>query len=84
MEENLVLGLKLLVVGMLTVCLILYIVILLGKGLIAFSNRFPEKKEEPKQRVQAQVISDETRRVLEAAVSQITGGKGRITDIKKV
>ena len=48
MEENLVLGLKLLVVGMLTVCLILYIVILLGKGLIAFSNRFPEKKEEPK------------------------------------
>ena len=43
-----------------------------------------EKKEEPKQRVQAQVISDETRKVLEAAVSQITGGKGRITDIKKV
>lgn len=84
MEENLVLGLKLLVVGMLTVCLILYIVISLGKGLIAFSNRFPEKKEEPKQRVQAQVISDETRKVLEAAVSQITGGKGRITDIKKV
>ena len=84
MEENLVLGLKLLVVGMLTVCLILYIVIMLGKGSIAFSNRFPEKKEEPKQRVQAQVISDETRKVLEAAVSQITGGKGRITDIKKV
>lgn len=84
MEENLVLGLKLLVVGMLTVCLILYIVILLGKGLIAFANKFPEVKEEPKQRVQAQVISDETKKVLEAAVSQITGGKGRITDIKKV
>ena len=45
MEENLVLGLKLLVVGMLTVCLILYIVILLGKGLIAFSNRFPENMQ---------------------------------------
>lgn len=84
MEENLVLGLKLLVVGMLTVCLILYIVILLGKGLIAFSNKFPEKKEEPKQRVQAQVISEKTKSVLEAAVSQITGGKGRITNITKV
>jgi len=84
MEENLVLGLKLLVVGMLTVCLILYIVILLGRGLIAFANKFPEKKEEPKQKVQVQVISDETRKVLEAAVNQITGGKGRITDIKKV
>ena len=50
---------------------------------MAIFNLF-KKKEEPKQRVQAQVISDETRKVLEAAVSQITGGKGRITDIKKV
>ena len=50
----------------------------------ATDTKADEKKEEPKQRVQAQVISDETRKVLEAAVSQITGGKGRITDIKKV
>ncbi|MBO7247899.1 MAG: oxaloacetate decarboxylase [Bacteroidaceae bacterium] len=82
--ENLMLGVKLLIVGMVTVCLILYLVILLGKGLIAFANMFPEKKEEPKQRVSAPVVSESTKSVLEAAVKQITGGKGRITNITKV
>lgn len=84
MNDDLVLGLKLLVVGMLTVCLILYIVILLGKGLIAFSNRFPERHEEPKPRVQTAVVSDKTKSVIEAAVKQLTGGKGRITNITKL
>ncbi len=84
MEENLVLGLKLLVVGMLTVCLILYIVILLGKGLIAFANKFPEVKEEPKQRAVEQEVDGKTKGIIEAAVAQITGGKGRVTSIKKV
>lgn len=82
--EHLGLGLKLLVIGMACVFVILYLIILLGKVLIAFANKFPEVKEEPKQKVQAQAVSDKTRQVLEAAVSQITGGKGRITDIKKV
>jgi oxaloacetate decarboxylase gamma subunit len=38
--ENLSLGLLLMVVGMPTVFLILLIIIYLGKGLIAFVNRF--------------------------------------------
>lgn len=82
--EHLGLGLKLLVIGMACVFVILYLIILLGKGLIAFANKFPEVKEEPKQKVQAQAVSDKTRQVLEKAVCEITGGKGRITNITKV
>lgn len=82
--EHLGLGLKLLVIGVACVFVILYLIILLGKGLIAFANKFPEVKEEPKQKVQAQAVSDKTRQVLEKAVCEITGGKGRITNITKV
>ena len=84
MEENLMLGLKLLVVGMISVLLILYLVILLGKGLIAFANKFPEVKEEQKQRTVVQEVDGKTKGIIEAAVAQITGGKGRVTSIKKV
>ena len=84
MEENLMLGLKLLVVGMISVLLILYLVILLGKGLIAFANKFPEVNEEPKQREVVQEVDGKTKGIIEAAVAQITGGKGRVTSIKKV
>lgn len=79
--EFLGLGLKLLVIGMVTVMLVLIIVIWLGKGIISLANRFPE--EQPQKSVVKPVaqVSEKTRKVLDAAVSQITGGKGHITNI---
>lgn len=79
--ENLILGLKLLVIGMVTVIIVLTIVIWLGKGIIALSNKFPEvQTQKPVSKQNAQVDA-KTRKVLDAAVSQITGGKGHITNI---
>ncbi|MCQ2050777.1 MAG: OadG family protein [Bacteroidaceae bacterium] len=74
-------GLKLLVIGMVTVMIVLLIVIWLGKGIIAVANKFPEvQAQKPVSKQNAQVDA-KTRKVLDAAVSQITGGKGHITNI---
>lgn len=84
--ENLGLGVQLMVIGMVTVFIILALVIILGKGLISISNRFPEKAVAPQARPQAAApqVSAKTKAVIEAAVSQITGGKGHVTNITKL
>ena len=75
--ENLGLGLMLMVVGMATVFLILLIVIGGSRLLIAVANRIaPEAAPSP-----AAGPDVRTRRILEAAVSQLTGGKGKIAKI---
>lgn len=79
--EFLGLGLKLLVVGMVTVILVLIIVIWLGKGIIAVANKFPEVQPQKAAVKPVSQVNDKTRKVLDAAVSQITGGKGHITNI---
>lgn len=73
------------VIGMVTVFIILALVIFLGKGLIAISNKFPEKVAAPQARPQAAPqVSAKTKAVIEAAVSQLTGGKGHVTNITKI
>ena len=80
--ENLGLGLMLMIVGMATVFLILLIVIYGSKLMISIANRLTPASAKA-------APADEgpdplTRQVLEAAVAQLTGGKGRITNINKV
>ena len=78
--ENVGLGLVLMVAGMVTVFLILMIVIFGSQLMIRLVNRIA-----PAQPEKAPAAVDPlTRQVLEAAVAQLTGGKGHITNITKV
>lgn len=84
--ENISIALQLMVVGMVTVFLILLLIIQLSKGLIAFVNRvIPEEKPAQPATVSAPPAPDvTTQKILQEAVAQITGGKGRITEIRKI
>jgi oxaloacetate decarboxylase gamma subunit len=85
--DNIILeALQLLAVGMITVFLILMIVIYLGKGLILLVNKFA-----PEEVVVSKVVSQTktdvdatTKAVIDAAVSQVTNGKGVVTKIEKI
>ena len=66
-------------VGMITVFLILIIVITGSRLLIRMINRIAPQQEQKK----APAGEDYTA-VFEAAVSQLTGGKGRLTKIRKL
>ncbi len=75
------------IVGMCTVFLILGIVIQLGKGMIAVINKVaPAEESAPKKQTApaSAPIDAATRAVLEAAVQQLTGGKGRLSNVKKL
>ena len=77
--ENLSEGLQLMLIGMVTVFTILLIVIYGSKLLIAAINKFaPEQPKSP-----AKKTDDAPVAILEAAVSQLTGGKGHIVKITK-
>ena len=81
-------ALQLLAVGMVTVFLVLLIVIYLGKLLIWAVNKWaPEemvaKKAAPVAKA-VESIDANTKAIIDAAISQITGGKGRASKITKL
>lgn len=81
-------ALQLLVVGMVTVFIVLFIVINLGKLLIWAVNKWaPEetvaKKAAPAAKAIAAVDAT-TKAIIDATISQITGGKGRASRITKL
>ncbi len=86
--ENIGIGLELLVVGIIAVFVILYLVILLGKGLIVIANKFPDIQAVPVKHsvsaTPASQVNDNTKAAIEAAVSQLTGGKGFVSKITKL
>ncbi len=85
--ENLGIGLELMIVGMTTVFLILLVVIYGGKLLIRVVNRIaPEEVQKARQTVAAQSGNADpaAMAVLSEVVKQLTGGKGRITSVKKI
>ena len=77
--ENFGLGLQLMLVGMITVFLILVIVITGSRLLIRLINRIAPEEEQKK----APAGEDYTA-VFEAAVAQLTDGKGKVTKITKL
>lgn len=87
--ENIGLALQLMVVGMATVFIILLIVIQLGKWLIQAVNKFapPEK---PTHKMAAHpaapqaTVDAQTKAIIEAAVNQLTGGKGHVSKIERL
>lgn len=78
-------ALKLLAVGMITVFFILLIVIYLGKALIAIINKLaPEQPKQVANTSSAIPVDSNTSAVIQAAINQITGGKGKATNIRKL
>jgi oxaloacetate decarboxylase gamma subunit len=88
--ENMSVALELMVVGMVTVFLILLIVIYFGKLLILVVNKWaPEeattvKKKTAQPSAASNTIDATTMEVLQAAVKQLTGGKGHVAGVKKL
>ncbi len=81
-------GLLLLAVGFPTVFFILYLVIILGKGLILVVNKYaPEETPSTiapvKTNTQAQISSGKLSAIV-SVVQHITGGKGHVTKVEKL
>lgn len=84
--ENLNLALLLMVVGMATVFAILLIVIYLGKLLIALVNKYaPEGVAPAKQAANAPAaIPGNIMAAINAAVTVVTQGKGKVAKVEKI
>lgn len=83
--EFLGLAIQLMVVGMVTVFIILLIVIQLGKWLIQAVNKFALPETVATKTVPtAQTIDAQTMSVLQAAINEITGGKGHIKKAERL
>lgn len=77
----------LMIIGMLTVFCILLIVINLGKLLIMIVNRIAPEAVTPAKKAVAQTtqqIDQTVKAVIDATISQITGGKGHVKTITKI
>ena len=84
MEQNLSDAVSILVVGMITVLLILWLVVVIGNLLIRVTNKYwpaPQNAEVTGTGVRS--ISSGTLAVIVAAVEAVTGGKGKVTKIEK-
>lgn len=86
--DNLGFGVQLMIVGMVTVFLILLIVINFGGLLIKVVNKWaPEEVVAPKKgaaAAQPAAVDANTMAILQAAVSQLTGGKGHVASARKI
>lgn len=83
---NIYLALQLMVVGMATVFLILYIIIGLGKLLVNLTNA-NAKEAPPVSKIPATNTSETdatTQAVIQLAVKELTDGKGHVAQIKKL
>ncbi len=79
------LGLTLMLIGMLTVFVIMFLIILIIQGLISVVNRVaPEATAPKKQAAQAAAVDALTMSVIADAVRQITGGEGKVTSVEKI
>lgn len=84
--EYLGIGLQLMIVGMCTVFAILLIVIFGGKLLINIVNRIAPEEVVAKKAavVPAGAVDASTMAVLQEVVKQLTGGKGRVENARKI
>lgn len=78
-------ALMLLGVGMVTVTLILWMVVLVGSGIILFVNRFFPAGEDMAKKILPSIASTDLPKVaiITAAVKWVTQGKGQIVKIEK-
>ena len=82
--ENLNEALSLLAVGMIMVFFILFLVVVVGNGVIMFTNRFAPVSEKTGAGGAGARSSDPRKlAVIAAVVDVVTHGKGRVSSIKK-
>lgn len=62
---------------------VLILVIELGKGLIAFVNKFAPEEEKPAPKASGSAVSPKVAQAIASAVNIITGGKGKVEKIEK-
>lgn len=84
MESPIYFGLMLMIIGMSTVFAILAFVVLAGKITIILTNKSAPVKHVVEQRITLQHTETSKIAAITAAVNSVTGGKGRVTDIKKI
>lgn len=85
MRPDLVNALSIMVVGMVTVFLILWLVVLIGNVLIRITNKFwPETKTNIQNKTVSVQGNKNTVAAIVAAVDTITNGRGKVTNISKV
>lgn len=80
-------GLKLMLIGMSTVFIILFVIIYFGKALIAFVNKFCPEEEKPvaaKASASPAAIDPQVAQAIALAVNNLTGGKGKVEKIEKI
>ena len=85
--ENMGLGLTLMLIGMVTVFIILLIVINLSKVLISIVNKVAPEEEAPKKKAavpSTTIIDSNVMAIIEAAVKELTDGKGTVTSVEKL
>ena len=82
--EKISIGLELMGIGMVTVFAILLIVIFGSRLLITIINRIAPEESKPEKAAPAADDTAAVRPVLDAAVAQLTGGKGHIVKITKI
>jgi oxaloacetate decarboxylase gamma subunit len=84
--DNFELALQLLGIGMLTVFVILFLVVLIGNVIIKFVNRYLPEAPKPVRKIAAATqaaISPSKMAAIVSAVQIVTGGRGKITSIEK-
>jgi oxaloacetate decarboxylase gamma subunit len=72
-------GITLMIIGMLTVFTILLIIIMFSNWLIVFVN-----KVAPEETGKVSKVPEDIQEAIHKAIFQITGGRGKITEIKEV
>lgn len=85
MNSNFDIALQLLGIGMLTVFIILFMVVLLGNLIIRFVNRFvPESAQQISiTKSYAGVVDAKKMAAIVAAVNMVSKGKGRVVKVEK-
>ncbi len=84
MEQNLNSALSILVVGMITVLLILWLVVVIGNLLIRITNKFwPAPENSVTGGGSSTFVPAGTLAAIIAAVEAVTGGRGKVTKIEK-
>ncbi len=79
------LGFTLMLIGMLTVFVIMFLIILIIQGLISVVNKVaPEVVAPKKQPSQVAAVDALTMSIISDAVRQITGGEGKVTSVEKI
>jgi oxaloacetate decarboxylase gamma subunit len=84
MGQNIGNAVIIMIIGMLTVFLILWFVVLIGNLIIRVTNKYWTETEEPKSKNNVHSSPGRKLAAIVTAVDIVTGGKGKVTQIKKI